>query len=54
MLDFAVEHITAINAITSNRDMKLRQYKLSEDEWDVACQFWNVLKVRIQFGLFYT
>ncbi|KAF8230287.1 hypothetical protein L208DRAFT_1282528, partial [Tricholoma matsutake] len=35
MLDFAIEHITAINAITSNRDMKLRQYKLSEDEWDI-------------------
>jgi hypothetical protein len=36
MLDFAVEHVTAINAITSNHDMELRQYKLSEDEWDVA------------------
>ena len=49
MLDFAVEHITAIDAITSDRDMKLRQYELSEDEWDVARQLRDVLKVRILF-----
>jgi protein transport protein SEC13 len=28
-------------------DMKLRQYELSEDEWDVARQFRDILKVRI-------
>jgi hypothetical protein len=49
MLDFAVEHITAINAITSNRDMKMRQYELSEDDWVVARQLRDVLKVRILF-----
>ena len=49
MLDFAVKHITAIDAITSDRDMKLRQYELSEDEWDVARQLRDVLKVRILF-----
>ena len=49
MLDFAVEHITAIDAITSDRDMKLRQYELSKDEWDVARQLWDVLKVRMLF-----
>ena len=49
MLDFAIKHIAAINAITSDRDMELRQYKLSEDEWDVACQLQDVLKVRILF-----
>jgi hypothetical protein len=47
MLDFAVEHITAIDAITSDHDMKLRQYELSEDEWDVARQLRDVLKVCI-------
>ena len=51
MLDFAVEHIAAVN-ITSDSDMKLRKYELSEDDWDIACQLWDVLKVRIQFGLF--
>jgi hypothetical protein len=54
MLDFTIEHITAINAITSNHDIKLRQYKLSEDKWDVAHQLQNILKICIQFGLFYT
>ena len=49
MLDFAVEHIAAVNTITSDRDMKLRQYELSEDEWDVACQLRDVLKVCILF-----
>ena len=49
MLNFAVKHIAAINAITSNRDMKLRQYKLSEDKWDVARQLRDVLKVCILF-----
>ena len=47
MLNFAVEHIAAINVITSDCDMKLRQYELSEDEWDVACQLRDVLKVCI-------
>jgi len=47
MLNFAVEHIAAINAITSDRDMKLRQYELSEDECNVACQLQDVLKVCI-------
>jgi len=46
MLDFAVEHIPAINSITGDRDMKLRQYELSEDDWDMARQLRDVLKVR--------
>ena len=45
MLDFAVEHITAINTITSDRDMKLRKYELSEGDWDIAHQLRDVLKV---------
>ena len=52
MLDFAVQHIAALNAITGNRDMKLRQYELSKDEWDVACQLWDVLQVCILLLLF--
>ena len=46
MLDFAVKHIEAINTITGNRDMKLRQYELSEDDWATARQLQDVLKVR--------
>jgi hypothetical protein len=55
MFDFAVEHVTAIsaiNSITSNRDMKLRQYELSKDGWDVAHQLRDVLKVGIKFCSF--
>ena len=47
MLDFAVEHITAIDTITGDHDMKLRQYELSEDDWDIARQLRDVLKVCI-------
>ena len=47
MLDFAVKHITAIDVITRDREMKLRQYELSEEEWDVAHQLRDVLKVCI-------
>ena len=55
MLDFAVEHITAINTITSDRDMKLRQYELSEDDWDMARQLRDVLKVSVRLSAnFYT
>ena len=46
MLNFAVEHIEAINTITGDRDMKLRQYELSEDDWDTARKLRDVLKVR--------
>ena len=45
MLDFAVEHITAINTITADRDMKLRKYKLSEGNWGIAHKLRDVLKV---------
>ena len=47
MLNFAVEHITAINTITGDCKMKLRQYELNEDDWEMACQLWDVLKVHI-------
>jgi hypothetical protein len=54
MLDFAVEHIAAIDIITADRDMKLRQYELSEDDWDMARQLRDVLKVRsYAFQLFF-
>ena len=47
MLDFAVEHITAIDTITGDHEMKLRQYELNEDDWEMARQLQDVLKVRI-------
>jgi protein-disulfide isomerase len=41
----AVEQIPAIITITGDRNMKLRQYELSEDDWVIARQLRDVLKV---------
>lgn len=51
MLDFAVEHIDALNTITGDREMKLRRYELSEEDWTIATQLRDVLKVRLLFVL---
>ena len=44
-LEFAVEHRKALNLITGNQRMKLRQYELSEEDWNIATQLHDVLKV---------
>jgi hypothetical protein len=51
MLDFAVEHITAINIITA--DHKLRDYELSEGDWGIARQLRDVLKVFFSLLILY-
>ena len=45
MLEFAVEYRSALDSITGNRDMKLRRYELSGEEWDIAKHLRDVLKV---------
>ena len=50
MLDFAVKHITAINTITGDHNMKLRQ---CEDDWDMAHQLPDLLKVHSHTIQFY-
>ena len=45
MLDFAVDYNSAINAITANRNMKMRALELDADEWVIATQLRNTLKV---------
>jgi hypothetical protein len=45
MLDFAIEYCGALNIITSDRDMKLRQFELSEEDWKTAVHLRDVLKV---------
>ena len=45
MLNFAVEYREALNAITGDWDMKLRQYELSKEDWNIATQLRDVLKV---------
>lgn len=51
MLRFAIEHRTAINIITADRDMKLREYKLGKEDWITAEQLCDVLKVCCSFFL---
>lgn len=45
MLHFAVKYHVALDEITAHRDMKLRRFELSEEEWNIAEQLANVLKV---------
>jgi len=45
MLDFALEYRCAIDAIIDEKEMKLRWYDLSEEDWRIVWQLWNVLKV---------
>ena len=36
MLDFTYDYRDAIDTITANREMKLRSYELTEDEWIIV------------------
>jgi hypothetical protein len=45
MLDFAIRYQTALQTITCNLDLDLRQYKLDWEEWKIATQLRDVLKV---------
>jgi hypothetical protein len=45
MLTFAYDYRDAINKITANREMKLRDYEIDEDEWNIVKQLRDVLKV---------
>ena len=45
MLEFAISYQEAIDSITANREMKLRQFEISEAEWEIATQLRDVLKV---------
>jgi hypothetical protein len=47
MLDFAYIYRRPYNEICSNRDMKMRLYELSNDEWKIVKDLSDVLKVCI-------
>ena len=49
MLEFAVEYREALDSITGNQRMKLRQYELSEEDWEIATKLRDVLKVSHDF-----
>lgn len=45
MLKFVVEYREAIDAITGNQKMKLRQYELDEEDCEIATKLHDALKV---------
>lgn len=47
MLTFALEYRDALESITRNQKMKLRQYELSEEDWHIVGKLHDVLKVHI-------
>jgi len=50
MICFAIEYRKAIENMTSERKNDLRQFELTEEEWTIAEQLRDVLKVRDLFG----
>ena len=47
MLDFAIAYRTALDDLTSNRDLNLRKYELEDDEWAVAINLRDTLEACI-------
>ncbi|KAI0744391.1 hypothetical protein BC629DRAFT_1299019 [Irpex lacteus] len=47
MLNFAIDYKDAINKITEDRTMQLRKYELTKEEWDIAGQLCDVIKVYV-------
>ena len=45
MLKFACTYREAINKITDDRGMKLREYELKDDEWKIVEELRDSLKV---------
>jgi len=48
MLDFALAHRKALDLLTQDRTNGLREYEISEAEWQIAQQLRDALKVRLQ------
>ena len=47
MLCFSITYRKAIEAMTSERKNDLRQFELEEEEWAIAEELGNTLKVRV-------
>jgi len=47
MLEFAVQHWMAINDIAGNKAANLHQYELCDEEWTIAEQLCETLRVRM-------
>ena len=53
MLKFAYSYREAIDKITGERAMKLRDYELLESEWETVKQLCDSLKVRVKIIYFH-
>lgn len=51
MIEFAIKYRTALDIMTANRDMNLRQFEMSKKEWNMALELSEVLQVRLSFSL---
>jgi hypothetical protein len=49
MLVFALKYRDALDVITGDREMKLRQFEMDDEEWDLAQQLCEVLKASFLF-----
>ena len=47
MLQFAVEYHNALDKITGKKELNLRAHEMDNEEWDIAEQLSEVLKVYI-------
>jgi hypothetical protein len=45
MLDFAILYREAIDTMTANRLLKLRQFELDNEEWEIAERLRDTLRV---------
>jgi hypothetical protein len=52
MLEFTIKYREALESITGNQRMKLRQYELTEEDWNIATQLHDILKVHYYALLF--
>jgi len=49
MLKFAYSYQEAINVLIGDRTLKLQDYELSDNEWDIVKQLHDCLKVSMSF-----
>ncbi|KAF5309387.1 hypothetical protein D9619_012291 [Psilocybe cf. subviscida] len=54
MLEFAIEYREVIDAITDERDMKMRKYELDDTEWKIAEELRDILLVFKDATLFFS
>ena len=54
MLEFAIEFREALDTITGEKEMRLRKYEMDNEEWEIAQQLRDFLKVSISLVCVYS